>query len=93
MCSGVEEKAIMDIRRMRPPARRVVGWLIGLAISIAVMLAGGSVILRNVSRDSRSPAAASLGATLLAIGDIAAAITGVGAWLASRSEGRRGAGP
>jgi len=81
----------MDIRQTRPRTRRVVGWAIGLALSTAVALIGGGVLLWNVSHDSRSPAT-SLGATLLVIGVIAATITSVGGWLASRTQDRSPAG-
>jgi hypothetical protein len=84
----------MDTRQTRPHTRRVVGWAIGSALSSAVMLIGCGVLLWNVSHDSRSPAT-SLGATVLVIGVIAAAVTSVGGWLVSRTQGGNptGGGP
>jgi hypothetical protein len=80
----------MNVRAVRRIRRtpRVVAWAIAFAISIVVMLVGGGIILWNVSSDIPSPSAASFGATLLVLGGMKVAITGVGAWLASQQSHR-----
>jgi len=69
-------------RWQRPLTRRAVWWRIAFGIPLAVMLAGGGVILWTVYRDSRSPTAMSLGVTLFTLG-FAASATCLGAWLVS----------
>jgi|SRR5467141_772691 len=77
------------LRWQRPLTRRAVRWAIAFAIPLAVMLAGGGVLLWTVYRDSRSPAFTSLGATLFVFG-FTAAVVCLGAWVASG--GHRGPG-
>lgn len=87
---GLDKPAMW--RWQRPPTRLAVWWVIGFAISLAAALAGGGVVLWTVYRDSRSPGAMSLGATLLVFG-FAAAIACLGGWLASGGHRRPGSEP
>jgi hypothetical protein len=79
-----EEGKTVSIRQKRPLTRRVVIWAIGFVMSVAAMLAGGSIFLWSASSDSRG---SSFGATVLALGFLTAVITCVGAWLSSRRSG------
>jgi uncharacterized RDD family membrane protein YckC len=77
------------LRWQRPLTRRAVRWAIAFAIPLAVMLAGGGVLLWTAYRDSRSTGITSLGATLFVFG-FTAALVCFGAWVAS--SGHRGPG-
>ncbi len=77
-------------RRNRPrqATTDTVWWAIAFAIAVAAALIGGGVILWTIFLDSRSPAAMSLGATLLLFG-FATAISCLGGWLATGRDSRR----
>jgi len=70
------------VRWQRPFTHRAVWWAIAFAIPLAVMLAGGGVILWTVYRYSRSPSFTNLGVTLFVFG-FTAAVVSLGVWMAS----------
>ena len=70
----------------RPFTRRA-GWAIAFAIPLAVMLAGGGVMLWTVYFKSRLPSITNLGVALVVFG-FTAAVVFLGLWMASG--GRRG---
>jgi len=66
---------------LRPFTRRA-GWAIAFAIPLALMLAGGVVMLWTVYSKSRLPSFTNLGVTLVVFG-FTAAVVFLGAWVAS----------
>jgi hypothetical protein len=70
------------LRWLRPFTRRTVWWAIAFAIPLAVMLAGGGVILSTVYPYSRSPSFTDLGVTLFVFG-FTAVLALFGVWVAS----------
>jgi len=71
-----------NLRWQRLPTRRAVWWAAASTIPLAVMLAGGGVILWAVYHDIRSPSVMSFGVTLF-VHDFAGSAISLGVWLAS----------
>jgi hypothetical protein len=69
------------LRWRRPFTRRAVWW-IAFAIPLALMLAGGDVILWTVYRYSRLPSFTNLGVALLVFGS-GATVACLGWWIVS----------
>ena len=70
------------MRWQRPFAHRAVWWAIAFAIPLALMLAGGGVILWSVYRESQSLSATNLGVALVVFG-FTAVVVCLGVWVAS----------
>jgi hypothetical protein len=67
-------------------------WVIASAISLAATVAGGDVFLWAIYRESRSPTAISVGATLFVFG-FCAVVVCFGVWVASSGYRKPESGP
>ena len=86
MTSGTHQRRKPGMTSWRPFTRRA-EWAIAFAIALAVMLAGGGVMLWTVYSKSRLPSITNLGVALVVFG-FTAAVVFLGLWMAS--SGQRG---